>query len=191
MTTIANTMVEEYFQGKNLSNNFIRFLAKNINNDSSFIINKMLENNVKQNIIEYFVRFKFHLHEKSLEIVNHLIQMKQYNEISGIYLFACLKKINHIIAFELLSILVLTTISTSDIKSLMKNLSEKLKGKNEEKMMYLVYVFKYTLNYNNNTVLTFTEVTRLLHMIIDVLEKSNSIEEVYTLIHNQLNLCNS
>ena len=69
MTTIANTMVEEYFQGKNLSNNFIRFLAKNINNDSSFIINKMLENNVKQNIIEYFVRFKFHLHEKSLEIL--------------------------------------------------------------------------------------------------------------------------
>jgi hypothetical protein len=51
-------------------------------------------------------------------------------------------------------------------------------------MMYLVYVFKYTLNYNcNNTVLTFTEVTRLLHMIIDVLEKSNSIEEVYRLIH--------
>jgi hypothetical protein len=188
MTVItANTMVEEYFQGKNLSNNFIRFLAKNIDTDSSFIINKMLENHVKQNIIEYFVRFKFHLHEKSLEIVNHLIQMKQYNDISGIYLFACLKKINHIIAFELLSILVLTAISIGDIKSLMKNLSEKLKCKNEEKMMYLVHVFKYTLNYFNNTVLTFTEVTKQLHMIIDVLEKSNSLKEVYT----ALNFCYS
>jgi hypothetical protein len=57
----------------------------------------------------------------------------------------------------------------------MKNLSEKLKGKNEEKMMYIPLFLKHVLE--GETDITFSLVTKKMHRIIDILEKSCSFEE--------------
>jgi hypothetical protein len=71
----ANSIVYDYFIKSNKVNvGFARFLAKHLTYDVTYnetsvkLVEQMIDNNVKQNIIEYFVRFKFNLHPNNFEI---------------------------------------------------------------------------------------------------------------------------
>lgn len=171
--------MEELLNNKKMNDSLINFLKKYIiDSYTSEMIKYMIENNVKQHTIQFFFKKDFHIHNNRESIVINMCKLN-YN-YHNLYLFGCLKIENPELVFNIIKLLVNYTI---DIKSILKNLSVKLKNKDTEKMRYISYYFELKLM--NETDINFNTVTYILHNIVDILEKSKCIEEVNYLFNKK------
>lgn len=168
--------MEEYFIKKNVNSGLAKFLAKNIPDQSTFLlVEYLLDNGIKQNILQYFLKKNLFLHPNCVEMTQYLIMMKDYSDFSIFYLYGCSKMKNVKLLFELVNIFSKTNISGKDVKSLIKNFIGKIEKKNLEKISFAPFLLEIQLHKIEN--INFSLMTKILHKTVDVLEKSSSLEQ--------------
>lgn len=167
--------MEEYLLKKRISKPLITFISKNITNQEQFnIIDFLINNNITQYLIQDFIKKKLHTEENGILIANYLLQFKKNVEYGKLYLFGCAKLKNPVIVYELLEICFFYKVN--DTKSLLKNLSVKVKNVNSiENLMFIVKSKLPELQEVN-----FFTMTKLLHTSVDQLQPKicNSFESM-------------
>lgn len=118
--------MEEYLLKKRISKPLIIFISKNVTTQDQFnIIDFLLDNNVTQYLIQDFIKKKLHEQSNGSLIAQYLLQFKKNTEYGKLYLFGCAKLKNPQVVYELLEICFFYKVQ--DVKSLLKNLSVKVK----------------------------------------------------------------
>ena len=164
--------MEELFNSKKINVSLLNFLNKYIIDNYTYdMVNYMIEHNVKQHTIQFFFKKELHININRERIVINMCNLDYHYH--NLYLFGCLKIQEPDIVFNIMKLLLNFNL---DIKSILKNLSVKLKNKDIEKMKYIPNYMDLWLNKGN--IVNFTTITQILHKIVDILNKSNSLEEV-------------
>lgn len=157
--------MEEYLLKKRISKPLITFISKNITTQEQFnIIDFLIDNNITQYLIQDFIKKKLHMEQNGILIAQYLLQFKKKTEYAKLFLFGCAKIKNPVIVYELLEICYFYKVN--DTKSLLKNLSVKVKNVNS--IEHLMVIVKSKLP--ELTEINFVTMTKLLHTSVDQLQ---------------------
>jgi hypothetical protein len=157
--------MEEYLLKKRISKPLITFISKNITTQEQFnIIDFLIDNNITQYLIQDFIKKKLHMEQNGILIAQYLLHFKKNTEYAKLFLFGCVKLKNPIVVYELLEICYFYKVN--DTKSLLKNLSVKVKNTNS--IEHLMVIVKSKIN--ELTEVNFITMTKLLHTSVDQLQ---------------------